>query len=91
MLDEPPMRVALSNYYTYLSVSELLKFAQRAAASPDPREYFSRRGVVPGTPSATPVPAPTAAGPKTTATPAIAQPSSIRPGQARRGSAARKL
>ena len=41
-----PMRVALSNYYTYVAQADLLKFMERAWQAADPYEYISRRGAV---------------------------------------------
>ena len=39
-----PVRVALSNYFTYFSRSDLKRFFDGAMAADDPYEYISRRG-----------------------------------------------
>lgn len=50
---EQPMRVALSSYYSYLAVSDLFSFLDRAKASDDIYQYISRRGIpVPTQPTA---------------------------------------
>ena len=42
---EKPMRVALSNYYTYYSKADLIKFVDKAFEADDPYQYISRRGI----------------------------------------------
>ncbi|MBV7332870.1 hypothetical protein KFU94_32515 [Chloroflexi bacterium TSY] len=42
---ERPMRVALSTYYTYFTISDLLTFMERVLEAEDPYSYISRRGV----------------------------------------------
>ena len=41
---ERPVRVALSNYFTYFSRNDLKTFFQSTLAAPDPYEHIARRG-----------------------------------------------
>lgn len=53
---ERPLRVALSNYYTYLSTSDLRRFMEQVREIAEPYQYISRKGI-PVSPESTPSPA----------------------------------
>ena len=42
---ERPMRVALSTYYTYFTISDLITFTEQVLEAEDPYHYISRRGI----------------------------------------------